>query len=332
MGSRISKLSYYLPEKILTNYELKKEFSSFDILKIENKIGIKERHIVREDETALDIAFNACKRVLQNIAKSQIDFLLFCTQSPDYLLPTSACILQNRLGLNTSIGALDFNLGCSGYIYGLALAKGLIKAEIARNVLLVTAETYTKHIYHKDKSNRLIFGDGAAATIISSEDKEYILNFVLGSDGRGMNNLIIPNGGLRRKYDPDVKEIADGAGNVTTANHLYMNGSEIFNFALEKVPIAVEQCLKENKMSLSDVDYVIFHQANKYMLDYLRKKINIPDTKFYVNMEKVGNTVSATIPIALADCIERNIIQRGSKVLLVGFGVGYSWAATIIEL
>jgi len=332
MSVKIVKIEYYLPKTLLKNNDLEREFPGWSSEKIENKIGIRERHIVKEDETALDLALKAAEKILKNYDKEKIDFLILCTQSSDYYLPTSACILQHKLGLKTNIGAFDYNLGCSGFVYGLALAKSLINSEIATSILLITSETYTKHIYPKDKSNRTIFGDGAAAAIIEKSEEEQIGEFVLGTDGNGYNNLIVPNGGLRNRYDPNAKEIDDGSGSIRTDNNLYMNGPEIFNFTINAVPKVVSETLEKNNITLEGLDYIIFHQANKYMNEYLRKKINIPKDKFYLNLLHTGNTVSATIPIAIKDCLDNNIIKKGDKVLLVGFGVGYSWGGTIITL
>lgn len=331
MNSEINKIYYYLPEKIITNKDLEADFPEWDSEKIENKIGIKERHIADETETALDLGYKAALGLINEIDKSKIDFLLFCTQSPDYFLPTSACILQEKLGLNKDIGALDYNLGCSGFVYGLALAKGLIHAEIVSNVLLVTSETYNKHIHKKDKSNRTIFGDGAAATLITKSDKEKIFKFDLGTDGNGKNNLIVKNGGIRNRKLITTEKM-DNAGNIYSDDNLFMNGPEIFNFTIEMIPKTINNCLIKNDITLEEIDFVIFHQANKYMLEHLRRKLRIPSEKFYINLEKTGNTVSATIPIALKDCLDKGLIKKGSKVLLSGFGVGYSWASTIIEI
>lgn len=332
MSARIKQIEYFLPETIVSNRELEKIFSNWDAEKIEKKVGVRERHIVAENETALNLAFKASEKVLTDYDRNKIDFVMFCTQSPEYYLPPGACILQNKLGLKTNIGAIEYNLGCSGFIYGLALAKGLITSDIASNILLVTSETYTKHIYPKDKSNRTIFGDGAAATIIEKSEVEGIFKFSLGTDGSGFQNLIVPNGGLRNRYDINAKEIDDGSGNIRTNNSLYMNGPEIFNFTIEAVPKVVSEVLEKNKISLADLDYVIFHQANKYMIEYLRKKIKIPKEKFYINLLHTGNTVSATIPIAIKDCLNNNIIKLGDKILIVGFGVGYSWGGTILRV
>ena len=332
MGAKITNIEYYLPEQILTNEQLAKQFPDWSSEKIEKKVGIRERHVVREDETALDLALITGKKILKNYDKDKIDFLILCTQSPDYYLPTSACILQNKLSLKTDIGAFDYNLGCSGFVYGLAMAKSLINSNIAKNILLITSETYTKHIHPKDKSNRTIFGDAAAATIIEKSEEEQIGEFVLGTDGSGYMNLIVPNGGLRNRYNDNAKEIDDGSGNIRTGNNLYMNGPEIFNFTIKAVPKVVSETLEKNSIALEDLDYIIFHQANKYMNEYLRKKINIPKDKFYLNLLHTGNTVSATIPIAIKDALDNKLIIKGDKVLLVGFGVGYSWGGTIITI
>lgn len=328
MGVIISKISIYLPSQILTNDDLllEAEGTTLTSQKIYSKLGIKQRHIAADGETSLDLAYNACINVLENFIKENIDFLLFCTQSPDYILPTSACLLQDKLGLNTKTGAIDFNLGCSGYIYGLALAKGLIEAGVASNILLVTAETYSKMLNPKDVSNRSIFGDGAAATILSRSNDNGIFHIELGTDGSGFSNLIVENGGFRNPLSKLVLQ------NSFKNNYLDMNGPEIFNFTLDSVPKLVESVLKKNNMNLTDVDYFIFHQANKFMLEYLRTKIGIAREKFYINLERTGNTVSATIPIGLQDAQEKGLIRKGDFVMLCGFGVGYSWGATIIKI
>jgi 3-oxoacyl-[acyl-carrier-protein] synthase III len=332
MGAKIKALGVYLPEFVLTNIQLANDFGRWEPEKIENKLGIKERHISAENETAGDMAFYAALKVLENYDKRKIDMLILCTQSPDYFLPTTACVLQKRLELKTDLCAYDFNLGCSGFVYGLAMAKSFIKTGIASSVLLITSETYSKHIHPNDLALKTVFGDGAAATIIESSVEEHIFEFVLGTDGSGKDNLIVPNGGFRNAYDPLTPEKKTDSEDIYTDNNLFMNGPEIFNFTNIAVPRAIEQCLIKNKMTLDQVDYFIFHQANKYMIEYLRKKIGIPKEKFYVNMLLTGNTVSATIPIAYSDALDNGKIAQGNKVLLCGFGVGYSWGAVIVEV
>jgi 3-oxoacyl-[acyl-carrier-protein] synthase-3 len=203
---------------------------------------------------------------------------------------------------------------------------------IAHNILLLTSETYSKYIHQKDRSNLIIFGDGAAATIITKSEEDKIFEFVLGTDGKGYKNLIVPNGGMRNRTTPDSEKIKELNSIMRTDSNLFMNGPEIFNFTLSVIPEIVDRALKKNNLEMKKINYVIFHQANNFMLEHLRKKIEIPKEKFYNNIEKSGNTVSSTIPIALRDCIEHQIIKKGDILLLVGFGVGYSWGATIIEI
>jgi 3-oxoacyl-[acyl-carrier-protein] synthase-3 len=330
MKAYIKAISYHLPEKVVTNEDLIKDFPEWTVEKIAGKIGINQRHVVSEDETAADLATKAAIKLFEehNINTRDIDFILLCTQSPDYFLPTSACLIQERLGLQTNIGALDFNLGCSGFVYGLSLAKGLIAADIGKNILLITTETYNKHIHPQDKGNRTIFGDAAAATLVSVEGYALIADFSLGTDGRGGDNLIVKTRGMRfpgRKNDISVDEY----GNLKSSDYLYMYGAAIFNFTSEAVPLLIDQVLKKNNLTKEEIDLFIFHQANKYMMNYLRKIIEIDTDKFYYCLENVGNTVSSTIPIALYEAKKEKKLQ--GNILLAGFGVGYSWAATILK-
>lgn len=331
MKAYIKAISYYLPETVLYNEKLVQEFPEWTVEKIANKVGVNKRHIANEEETASDLAVNAALQLFNesNIERGCIDFVLFCTQSPDYFLPSTACILQDRLGLSTHVGALDYNLGCSGYVYGLSLAKGLILGGIAKNVLLLTAETYTKHLHPRDKGNRTIFGDAATASIISTEGFAEIGNFSLGTDGKGAENLIVKTGAFRNRNRVEDLEF-DENGNPLSSDYLYMNGAEIFNFTLDAVPPLVRDTLLKNDSEMKDIDLFIFHQANKYMINFLRKKLKIEEEKFYVFLENVGNTVSSTIPIALYEAKKENRLT--GNVLLAGFGVGYSWGGVVLKV
>lgn len=331
MKAFIKAISYYLPEQVLTNEELVEIFPEWTVDKVASKIGVSVRHISGKDETAVDMAIKAAEKMFLEhlIDKSTIDFVLFCTQSPDYFLPTSACLIQHQLGLSTNIGALDFNLGCSGFVYGLSLAKGLIMGGIAKNIMLLTAETYTKYLHPKDKGNRTIFGDGAAATLISTEGYAEVLNFSLGTDGQGAENLIVKSGAMRHPHLINDLSFDEG-GNPVSSDNLFMNGSEIFNFTLEAVPLLIADTLAKNNLSKEEIDLFVFHQANKYMMNFLRKKIKIEEEKFYYYLENVGNTVSSTIPIALYEAQKENELQ--GNILLAGFGVGYSWGGCVLRL
>lgn len=326
----IKAISYYLPEKVLTNDDLVQEFPEWTAQKVADKIGVQKRHIAADGETSGDMAVKAGKNLMQEygVEPSTVDFVILCTQSPDYFLPTTACIVQHELGIPTSSGALDINLGCSGFVYGLALAKGLLAGGIAKNILLLTSETYSNYMHPGDKGNRTIFGDAAAATLISTNGFAEIGNFSLGTDGSGAGNLIVKTGGHRH---PDKKnDLEFFEGNPVSSDFLFMEGSEIFNFTLAAVPALVENTLNMNEIKQSEIDLFVFHQANKYMLNFLRKKIGIEDDKFFYYMNEVGNTVSSTIPIALAEAMQSKKITDGQKVLIAGFGVGYSWGGTLL--
>jgi 3-oxoacyl-[acyl-carrier-protein] synthase III len=331
----ITAVDYALPKQVLDNEQLAAEFTDWTADKIFTKTGIRERHIVGEGEHASDLAVSAASRLFDSVAcrREEIDFVLYCTQSPDYFLPTTACLLQDRLQLPTHCGAMDFNLGCSGYIYGLGLAVGLVRSGQARKLLLITADTYTRFIHPQDKSVRTIFGDAATATLLTAtESNEPLIGpFVYGTDGRGANNLIVPAGGLRKPTVADAPLLRDDSGNARTENNLFMNGAEIFNFTLRVVPETVNGLLEKAGLQFGEIDLFIFHQANQFMLDHLRKKLKVPADKFWVTMSDVGNTVSSTIPIALKRAIDAGKVRSGMRLMFVGFGVGYSWGATIVR-
>jgi 3-oxoacyl-[acyl-carrier-protein] synthase-3 len=322
---KISKVEFYLPQSVLTNEDLEKLFPEWSSERIHEKVGISQRHISADNETVLDMAVKSSEKIFESYDRNKIDFILFCTQSPDYFLPTTACLLQDRLKLRKNIGAIDFNLGCSGFVYGLAFAKGLISAGIAKNILLVTSETYTKHIHPDDKGNRSIFGDASASAVVEKAENPRDYQFCLGTDGSGAENLIVKKGAFKKDFELNPEH-------EFNPENIYMDGPEIFNFTIENIPGLVKQTLEVNGMEMDDIDHFVFHQANSFMLNYLRKKTKIPAEKFYIDMEKTGNTVSATIPIALKNMIDKGMVKEGDKILMAGFGVGYSWGATIMEM
>ena len=330
------KTAFALPNEILDNNALETLYNDpkWSASKIYRKTGIRSRPVVK-DELVSDLAVGAAERLFEEhgIDRSAVDFLLLCTQSPDYFLPTTACLVQDRLGLPVTAGALDFNLGCSGFVYGLALAQGLLIAGTASKVLLIMSETYTRHIHPLDKSVRTIFGDAATATLLDADDLPRIGKFVLGTDGSGAPNLIVPAGGMARpRSEETAKEETDEAGNVRSMDHIYMNGPEIFSFTLRAVPDLVRRTLEKNELSDDEIDLYVFHQANRFILENLRDRLEIPEERFYIDVEETGNTVCATIPIALRNALDKELIREGSKVLLAGFGVGYSYGATVLRL
>lgn len=333
MKAAIEAIDYHLPEATLGTEDLAREFPNWSVAKIEQKTGIRQRRIASPVECSSDLGIAAARRLFAGgkARPENIDFLLFCTQSPDYFLPTTACLIQDALGIPKHAGALDFNLGCSGFVYGLGMAKGLIETSQASNVLLITAETYSKFIHPEDRSTRTIFGDAAAATLIAGRNLacESIGPIVYGTDGSGAPNLIVPVGGARqRNGDPDEK--TDAEGNRRGSGNLYMNGPEVFAFTMREVPSSISALLRRTSTSIEDYDLFIFHQANLYMLNHLRKALQIPEEKFYLAFGHCGNTVSSTIPIALAHAAAEGRLSPGNRVMLAGFGVGYSWATASV--
>jgi len=333
MKAFIHSISYYLPEQKLTNQELIDFFPDWTVNKISEKIGISNRYLSGKDEFASDLAVEAAEKLFDehSIDRNIIDMIILCTQSPDYFLPTTACIVQDRLRIPTTAGAFDFNLGCSGYVYGLAMAKGFIVAGISKNVLLITSEIYSKHIHPNDKGNRTIFGDGASATLVSTSGFAEIKEFSLGTDGSGAENLIVKQGGMRFPKKSD-QTFEDEFSNVCWPGCLYMNGAAIFNFTLESVPLLVQNTLITNNLEKINIDWYIFHQANKFMLTHLMKKIGIEKEKFLMYMEDVGNTVSSTIPIVAKEFRDKSTFSSKQNILLAGFGVGYSWGGCVIQI
>ncbi len=319
----IGPIAIHLPEKVEDNDQLAAEQPKWDMPLIYAKTGIRARHIAQPGECASDLGVAAAERLFarHQIDPGTIDFLLFCTQTPDYVLPTTACLIQERLGLPTSIGALDFNLGCSGFVYGLSLADGLIRSEAARRVLLITAETYSKYIAPSDRSLRTIFGDGAAATLIDAAETPSLGSFVFGTDGRGADTLIVTEGGARPKADalrPRKRK--------RWPSSLYMDGPELVKFTLDVVPPMVEKVLAGAKWTRGDVDMYLVHQATTFILQHLRERMKLDSAETPEALERYGNTVSSTIPILIHDLRESGQLRPGKRTLLVGFGVGLSWA------
>ncbi|MDR3265044.1 MAG: ketoacyl-ACP synthase III [Synergistaceae bacterium] len=336
--ARIRAVSTYLPEKILDNAELVRQFGTWTENKIFNKTGIAKRHVV-DGELVSDLAVEAGERLFREHAvdRREVDFLLLCTECPDCFLPATACIVQDRLRLRKNIGALDYNLGCSGFIYGLALARGLVFGGLANKVLLITADTVTRTIHPRDKSTRTLFGDAAAATLIEGGEAGIanaggIGEFSLGTDGGGARKLMIPAGAWARPSSPETRaETTNRWGNTRTPENLYMDGPEILNFSMEVVPPCMDEILKLNKITLDEIALVVFHQASRMLLEKLRDELKIPREKFVINIENYGNTVSSTIPIALREMELAGRLKKGDRVLVMGFGVGLSWGGTVLR-
>jgi 3-oxoacyl-[acyl-carrier-protein] synthase III len=322
----VGPIAVHLPDRVETNAQLKAAYPNWDMDTIYEKTGIAARHIAAPNECASDLAVLAAQKLFAEnaIDPQSIDFVLLCTQTPDYPLPTTACLLQSRLGLKTSVGALDFNLGCSGFVYGLSLADGLIRGGAIKRVLLLTAETYTKYIHEGDRSLRTIFGDGAAATLIDAADEPSLTAFQFGTDGSGADTLLVTQGGLRSECDaikPRHRQRWESA--------LYMDGPSLINFSVTKVPQLVDDILEAAHLTMPAIDLFLFHQATRKMLDQLRERLQLPEERLPLRMEHCGNTVSSTIPILIDALRKEGKLNRHMRNLMVGFGVGWSWAGCV---
>ena len=333
MMAGILGIDYVLPLNELSNDELAEEFGTWTAEKIFSKTGIRSRHIAEVDETAVDLGTKAANKLLDSgmVNREDIDFIILVTQTPDYILPNSACIIQDNLGLPRSVGAIDINLGCSGFVYGLAVAKGLIDSGVAGNILLITADTYSKHINKHDKSTRTIFGDGAAATLVGNGGIK-IGGFDFGTDGSGKDMLKIPAGGAKLRTTPKTGIEVETDGNIRSGNNLYMDGAGIFEFTIREVPQSVNRLISKEQIKFDDIDMFVFHQANAYMLNFLKKTMKIDDSKLYIDMEDTGNTVSSSIPIALKRAIDKKLLSGKKRIVISGFGVGLSWGTTILYM
>ena len=322
----IGPVAIHLPETVEHNESLAREFPKWDMELISAKTGIHSRHVAAANQCASDLGVAAAEKLFaeHDIDRRSIDFLLFCTQTPDYPLPTTACLVQDRLGLPMSIGALDFNLGCSGYVYGLSLADGLIRSGAARRVLLITAETYSKYIHPTDRSLRTIFGDGAAATLIEASKEPSLGSFVSGTDGRGAEALMVVEGGARPAADalrPRKRK--------RWPSSLFMDGPALVQFTLNVVPPLIERVLADAGWSRDDVDMYLMHQATSFVLEHLRRRLRLDEEQAPEALKHCGNTVSSTLPVLMSDLRGSARLQLGNKSLLIGFGVGFSWAGCV---
>lgn len=335
MKARIAHIAYYLPQKEFSNddffaiFPKEKELSSY------GKLGILNRHVCLPEEAASDLAVKAAQILFEEVpsAKEKIDFLIFNSPDNDHYTPSTSCIIQGRLGLREDIGTIDLTHGCSGYTYSLSIAKGLIESGQAKNVLVLNASSLTKTFHAMDKASRFVFGDAGSATFLTaSVDSEGIGSFVFGTRGSDFERIIIRDGmGRNPIHENSFVEKTDEFGNVFNDACFRMDGTGVFYFSMNTVPDLVKNVLQRNNLNLSDVDQIVLHQANSFMLEFLRKKIGIEKERFYNCIEHTGNTVSCTIPIALKELMNNGKISSGKKVLVAGFGTGLSWSGTIIQ-
>ena len=332
---RLAGVVCAIPEKVLDATELEQKYGAEDTQKIIDNIGVKERHVVGEKICTSDLCLRATEVLLQqlNWPRESIDAIIFVSQTPDYVLPATACSLHGRLQLAKHCAAFDINLGCSGYVYGLWLISQMLSAGQMRRALLLVGDTITKLVSPEDRSAYPLFGDAGSATAVEFRPGSEEMVFVVGTDGSGAEHLIVPAGAFRQpKSDRTGKLYQQADGNIRSDEHVRMDGAEIFTFTLREVPPLVKETLQTKGWSINDVDAFVFHQANTYILNYLARRIKIPADTFVLAMESFGNTSSASIPLALTASSKMKGVQGQQKLLLAGFGVGLSWAAAALVL
>jgi len=331
----ILAVDFELPEGLLTNVELESRFGAEGLRTTLAAAGIRNRRVAPPNVCASDLAFSAANRILNigGVSRNDVDLLIFCTQSPDCLVPATACILHDRLKLSKQCAAFDLNLGCSQYIYGLAVAISMLKSGFATLALVLTGDTLTRQVNPGDRSIVALMGDAGSATLLGPVGKdEGFLGFELGTDGAGHGHLIVPAGGARLPASPKTAvEKTDTEGNIRSERNLHMNGIAMFHFSISMIPKVITTLLRRMFVKFEEVDLFLFHQAGKYVLECLLERLQIPIEKTHLFFEDVGNTSGSSIPLLVCDAFRAGKIRPGMLIVLAGFGAGLSWGATLIR-
>ncbi len=301
------------------------------------KCGIRKRYRADLEDTTRDLGNRAANLLFEEwkIDRATIDYLIFVSDALEYKGPSTSAVMQNDLGLEQNTATLDILQGCTGWVYGLSIAKAVIHSGMAKNVLIITGDVPNRVIHPKDIELTSIFSDGAAASLISAEKLENGINtaigdFIFGTDGRGEKHLKVERSGTRHPVDIDWLKKYQNIPSRLEGGRLRMDSPKIFMFVIRRVPQLIKAVLEKHQLELEDIDYFVFHQANGTMLEFLRKRMKIPKEKFIISIEHIGNTVSATIPIAIKEMVDQQKIKKEQKILVAGFGIGFTWGATIL--
>jgi 3-oxoacyl-[acyl-carrier-protein] synthase III len=333
----IEAFGHAFPGGIVTNDDLEREHPDWEMGRVAEKSGVVARHIAGPGETAFDLGLIAAREALaaSAVTPEQVDGVIFCTQTPDYVMPSNAFLLHEALGMRSTAAAFDYNLACSGFVYGLAIVQGLMEIGITNRILLVTADTYSKLLNKRDRSTRAIFGDAAAATLLGVAKpgaSSALLDISLASAGEQHRSFYVAAGGQRLpRSESTAREEADTGGNVRSLNDIRMNGFAVWKFIAREVPTQITELLARNGLSVSDIDLFVFHQASKLTLDSLVAALAVDPDRVVVNMRHIGNTVSASIPLAMLEAERCGRLRRGQLVLMSGFGVGLSWGTVLMR-
>lgn len=331
----ILAVEYALGSETLSFETLEERLGAENMRKVFSVSGIRTRRVAPKGVCGSDLAYEAAEKLFERtgIDRNEIDLLVHCTQTPDYLMPTTACLLQERLHLGKHCAAFDINLGCSQYVYGLSVASSMIAAGVANRALVLTGDTMSHTVNERDRALVPLMGDAGSATLLGVvPENQGFMGFELGTDGSGAKYLMLPASGFRVPHSAETAvAVADKDGNVRSLENMYMNGAAVFHFAITVVPATVRKVLEKVGLGLDQVDLVLFHQANGYMLEHLVKKLQIPKEKTHFFLEETGNTSGSTMPGVLWDAIRVGKVRPGSVILMIVFGVGLSWAATVMR-
>ena len=320
----IKGMGYYVPENVVTNFDLEKIVDTTDEW-IRTRTGIEERRFASPDEATSYLSYKAALKAIEvaKIEKNQIDMIIVATCTPDYIAQGTSCLVQNKLGL-TSIPCLDVNAACSGFIYGMSMAYSLVKSKIYKNILVVGAETLSRIIDMQDRNTCVLFGDGAGAVIIGEVEEGYgILGLSLGAEGEDDMILKVPAGGTRKPNNEETIKNRE--------NFLIMKGKEVFKFAVTVLPKVTLNALEQSKLSVNDLSMIFPHQANERIIEAASKRIEFPLEKFYMNLSRYGNTSSASVGIALGEAVEKGLVKKGDNIALTGFGAGLTYGSMVMK-
>ncbi len=334
MRVSIESIEYALPDQIVTNDDLVREYPGWDMKRLVERTGVEERRIATANETAVDLGYRACLALDAKgaLKADQIDALIFCTETPDFPLPPNSTVLHGLLNLSNNVMAFDITLACSGFVYAIGIARSLVLSRTAGRVLIVTADTYSRLIHPGDRSSRCLFGDGGAATIVGPGPGLEILDIDFKTSGVNHGRFIVHAGGSRiPRSDATCETTVDRSGNIRTAEHIEMDGFGVLSFFNSVVPQAVRNMLQRSNLSREEIDCYVFHQASLVALQGIARGLGISSERMVINLAKIGNLVSASVPIALRDAIDEGRLKSGQMAILCGFGVGLSWATALVK-
>ena len=330
----ISGMAAAVPRNVIMNYEYTAHFPPEEVKQVVDKIGIFERRFAEPGTTSSDLCFAAAEKLLydMNIVREEIDLLVFVSQTPDYRMPATSVVLQHRLGLPKSTIAFDLTMGCSGFIYGMAVIYGMMERSGLRKALLLDGETRSRVYSPKDRKTAFIFGDGGVAALIERKetfDKSY---FSLNTDGSKEDLIKMNAGGYRNPSNCETlkEKVVDEYGNIRSEEHGYMNGAEVFNFVIKEIPPDLKNIMKYADTDVAGIDFFVFHQANDFINSYLMKKMKLDPAKVPATIARFGNTSSVSIPLTMVSELQNKM--QNKRLLLSGFGVGMTWASTIVQM